>query len=45
MEKITLKGKYIVQVGDSLGFTVDRAYFKNGQMDEKKQYTVTIEEV
>jgi hypothetical protein len=44
MNKLQIKDKELVMVGDSWGFTVPMAFVKNGQLSKEKRYTITFEE-
>lgn len=39
---ITLKNKKLTTVGDSKGFTVNKAYIDNGQLLMDEEYDITI---
>lgn len=42
--ELPLKGKKLTTVGDSVGFTVDAAYVKNGLLKRDVLYDIIIKE-
>ena len=43
---LIIKKRNLISIGgDSYGFTVDKAYINNGQLDLKKEYTIIIKDV
>ena len=42
-KKMLLKNKKITKIGGSKGFIIEAAYFKNKQIEEDKEYDLTIE--
>ncbi len=40
--EIKLKNKKLTSIGGSQGFIVDKAFINNGQLEQDKEYDITI---
>lgn len=43
--EILMKNKKLITVGESVGFTVDAAYIRNGQLKLGQYYNIVVKEV